>query len=495
MARTFLFTSRRFFTACVSVLFFSASSIGFSKDAELVVTATVKPSTAAQSLLSNTATSMASWDIDGNGNSDALTDGLLVLRYLFGFRGDTLVNGAVARDAFFSTAATLEPRLAAVTNRIADIDGNGQMDALTDGLLLLRSLFGFSGNTLAQGATASNGSRTSADAIERYINDFMPPANNIRIGVWPISGKTTPDCLQDGFAHRILGTADDFHPGIDTCNDNAKDVDDISGNDNEDDSGFPIYATHEGIVSRVRLWDTAWDNDPSLCPSFCRQGNFILIHHPDLGSHFNNQTVQTTYLHMAQDSVSVQVGDVVNQGEQIGLVGKTGNNINTTHLHYGLLVGSAVGLIDADNYINPLGILSFSQSTPTLTVSTAADSSAFDSGECPAAETGTSTLRTLTIQLVENAPAIDTVRIEVDLNNGLPLIADINQRIGIGIDSSASRDDFQQGCIAFEVSPFSETIQTRTLNVHFGGNFDGINSINVKRVDVFGAMSTQSFSL
>ena len=34
-------------------------------------------------------------DVDGNGAADALTDGLLSLRYLFGFRGPTLVNGAV----------------------------------------------------------------------------------------------------------------------------------------------------------------------------------------------------------------------------------------------------------------------------------------------------------------------------------------------------------------------------------------------------------------
>jgi hypothetical protein len=34
-------------------------------------------------------------DVDGDGSLDALTDGLLVLRYTFGFRGATLVTGAV----------------------------------------------------------------------------------------------------------------------------------------------------------------------------------------------------------------------------------------------------------------------------------------------------------------------------------------------------------------------------------------------------------------
>ena len=36
---------------------------------------------------------------DGNGKAEALTDGLLVIRYLFGFRGESLTAGAVASDA------------------------------------------------------------------------------------------------------------------------------------------------------------------------------------------------------------------------------------------------------------------------------------------------------------------------------------------------------------------------------------------------------------
>jgi hypothetical protein len=37
----------------------------------------------------------ADLDIDGNGAADALTDGLLVIRYLFGFNGNSLTDGAV----------------------------------------------------------------------------------------------------------------------------------------------------------------------------------------------------------------------------------------------------------------------------------------------------------------------------------------------------------------------------------------------------------------
>lgn len=38
-------------------------------------------------------------DIDGDGKCDALTDGLLIMRYLFGFRGDALLNSALSPNA------------------------------------------------------------------------------------------------------------------------------------------------------------------------------------------------------------------------------------------------------------------------------------------------------------------------------------------------------------------------------------------------------------
>jgi hypothetical protein len=47
-------------------------------------------------------------DIDANGSVDALTDGLIILRYLFGLRGDNLVNSATASDAMRNDAADVE---------------------------------------------------------------------------------------------------------------------------------------------------------------------------------------------------------------------------------------------------------------------------------------------------------------------------------------------------------------------------------------------------
>ena len=54
-------------------------------------------------------------DVDGNGQIDALTDGLLILRYLFGLEGDTLIAGVVAQDATRTTAVEIQAHLAALT--------------------------------------------------------------------------------------------------------------------------------------------------------------------------------------------------------------------------------------------------------------------------------------------------------------------------------------------------------------------------------------------
>jgi hypothetical protein len=53
------------------------------------------------------------YDIDGNGVTDALTDGLLMLRYFFGFRGATLVGGAVGAGCTRCAAPAIEAFIAA----------------------------------------------------------------------------------------------------------------------------------------------------------------------------------------------------------------------------------------------------------------------------------------------------------------------------------------------------------------------------------------------
>ena len=114
-----------------------------------------------------------SLDIDGNEKYDALTDGLLLLRGMFGLDGSALVTGTVASDATYTESVDIESRIATLGD-LADIDGNGEIDALTDGLLTLRYLFGLQGDTLINGVVASDATRTTAEEIEAHLETLMP---------------------------------------------------------------------------------------------------------------------------------------------------------------------------------------------------------------------------------------------------------------------------------------------------------------------------------
>ena len=99
-----------------------------------------------------------------------LTDGLFFLRYTFGLGGDAaLISGLISSGSEYTTASDIERELALVYDASGDIDGDGNVDALTDGLLLLRYLFGLSGDTLTVGVVASNATRTTASELEGLL--------------------------------------------------------------------------------------------------------------------------------------------------------------------------------------------------------------------------------------------------------------------------------------------------------------------------------------
>lgn len=114
-----------------------------------------------------------SLDVDENGAYDALTDGLLILRFLFGLTGDALTGGAIGAEAALTTPAQIQLRLDDI-RPLLDIDGNGQVDALTDGLLVIRYLFGLRGNSLVSGAIGAGASRIAAPQIAPHLQSLLP---------------------------------------------------------------------------------------------------------------------------------------------------------------------------------------------------------------------------------------------------------------------------------------------------------------------------------
>jgi Domain of unknown function (DUF5122) beta-propeller len=91
---------------------------------------------------------------DANNSIAASTDAMLVTRYLLGFQGEALTNGATGQNAT-RTAEEIVTYLETLKNdpaRKLDLDGDGQSLAFTDGLLMLRAMLGLSGDALTVGA-------------------------------------------------------------------------------------------------------------------------------------------------------------------------------------------------------------------------------------------------------------------------------------------------------------------------------------------------------
>ncbi len=117
---------------------------------------------------------LAILDIDGDGSTEPLSDGLLVLRFLFDFAGNTLTSGVVnMQTCTRCDAASIEAYLTLIL-ALLDIDDDGSAEPLTDGLLVLRFLFGFTGTTLTSGAVdTQNCMRCDATEIEPYLQTLI----------------------------------------------------------------------------------------------------------------------------------------------------------------------------------------------------------------------------------------------------------------------------------------------------------------------------------
>jgi hypothetical protein len=110
----------------------------------------------------------ATLDIDADGMVLPLTDGLLILRHLFGFGGAALVTGALGGDCERCTAGEIQTYLQSIAAQL-NVDGNPSTEALTDGLLILRYLFGFTGSALTTGAVGPSCTRCTSGDIVTYL--------------------------------------------------------------------------------------------------------------------------------------------------------------------------------------------------------------------------------------------------------------------------------------------------------------------------------------
>jgi len=100
--------------------------------------------------------------------------------------------------------------------------------------------------------------------------------------------------------------------------------------------GAPVLAAADGVVSRIINW-----------PPGC--GNGVVIEHPGFKR-------WTAYCHM--QSLTVEQGQRVSRGEQIGLIGTSGNAVNIPHVHMELCTSACASHADGDlsGTVDPLSI-------------------------------------------------------------------------------------------------------------------------------------------
>lgn len=139
-------------------------------------------------------------DVDGDGQQAPLTDGVLIIRHLFGFTGDALTEGAVGEGAARSKASEISTYLSDNLPSI-DVDQNGVADPLSDGLIVIRYLFGFTDSALVEGAAAVDGLRTSSNDVKAYLDAMISAQDFFDQSV---SGVILEKCL---VCHQVGGVA------------------------------------------------------------------------------------------------------------------------------------------------------------------------------------------------------------------------------------------------------------------------------------------------
>lgn len=120
--------------------------------------------------------------------------------------------------------------------------------------------------------------------------------------IWPTVGA---DYVTSGFGYRILYNELNFHRGVD-----------ISG---AAALGKAIIASAPGTVEQVTAGNTGY-------------GYSVLLDH--------GNGIKTRYAHCLADSIIVNVGDTVEQGQMIAQLGSTGNSTGP-HLHFEIIYNGA----------------------------------------------------------------------------------------------------------------------------------------------------------
>ena len=106
-------------------------------------------------------------DIDRDGTFKVSTDGTLAIRSIAGFAGETLTKDATDPSGGRTNAGEIGDFLGSgVMRAFLDLDGDGKVLPLSDGILFIRALQGITGQALVEGAVSEFSSRSSSEILD-----------------------------------------------------------------------------------------------------------------------------------------------------------------------------------------------------------------------------------------------------------------------------------------------------------------------------------------
>lgn len=257
-------------------------------------------------------------DVDHDGNISPLSDGLLTLRYLFGFTDTALIENALGEAATRRGPDEILNHLK-LNRELLDVDLDGDIQPLTDGLLLIRSQFGFTGEPLVADAITISAQRGTSVTILGYLEslsqvgavdsdgDGLSDAVEASNGTDPLMADTDSDGIEDGddaYALISLGalTDTDRDGRPDVCDNNCTNLG-MAADDDDDNDGvlddldaFPLDENETKDTDGDGIGDNSdpiIDNGPGLSlPAINTDFN---VHAITFIDHIDGQAKATLY--------------------------------------------------------------------------------------------------------------------------------------------------------------------------------------------------------
>lgn len=196
-------------------------------------------------------------------------------------------------------------------------------------------------------------SDTSGSSSNSSLSNYTQTSSNISYW-WPIgssetrteNGVTYADGEPVGYAVKSeFGTRNDPYTG-NKASHSGLDIAPLSG----DYGTVNVIAAKSGTVIRVNNDPTCESNSLNESCNGSGYGNYVEIEHQDGNT--------TLYGHMHKNTITVSVGDIVDQGQVIGKVGSSGRSTGM-HLHFEVRENSIA--------VNPLNYISENNERPSAT--------------------------------------------------------------------------------------------------------------------------------